>query len=667
MQTDQRIHNLRNNIIKLEEKIAHLKSTELALKKERDFTSEVLYWIDSLVVVIDLEGRVANFNKASEQLSGYRFKDFGDTPFWDILILPEEREGVSSTIADVIKNGLPKTFQNYWVTKNGEERLIRWMNSTLRKPDGSIEYILCTGMDITERTRAEKALRESEIKYRELVQSANSIIARLDREGNFTFLNDFAENFFGFNKDELIGKNVIGTVLPETDINGRNLIPLVNDIIENPERYANYENENICKNGRRVWIAWTNKVIRNEAGNVVEILCIGNDNSERKRLENKLRQSQKIESIGTLAGGIAHDFNNILVPVIGHTEMLLEDLPDKSPLRFSLDEVLKGALRAKDLVKQILTFSRQTNQEIRPLKVQNILKEVLNLSRSTLPTTIQIQQDIHQECGMIMADPTQVHQIVMNLVTNAFHAMEQAGGTLSVCLKEVDLPQNNVPKPGIDPGPSVCLTIADTGTGMSAVIKDRIFEPYFTTKVKGKGTGLGLAVVHGIVESYKGAIMVESELGKGTLFTIYIPRLVSHAETKTDVQPSTVLTGHERILLVDDEDSIATLTKAMLERLGYQVTVRISSIDTLEAFKAAPDNFDLVITDMTMPNMTGDELAIEIKKIRLDIPIILSTGFSEKINEGESSLSGVDGVLMKPISMNELGLAVRNVLDNKIV
>jgi len=665
MQTDQRIHNLRNNIIKLEEKIAHLKSTELALKKERDFTSEVLYWIDSLVVVIDLEGRVANFNKASEQLSGYRFKDFGDTPFWDILILPEEREGVSSTIADVIKNGLPKTFQNYWVTKNGEERLIRWMNSTLRKPDGSIEYILCTGMDITERTRAEKALRESEIKYRELVQSANSIIARLDREGNFTFLNDFAENFFGFNKDELLGKNAIGTTLPKTDTNGHDLTPLINDIVKNPNRYANYENENICKNGQRVWVAWTNKVIYGEDGEVLEILCVGNDNTERKELEKKLRQAQKMESIGTLAGGIAHDFNNILVPVIGHTELLLEDLPGKSPLRISLNEVLKGALRAKDLVKQILAFSRQTNQIIRPLNIQKILKEVLNLSRSTLPTTIRIEQDIEHDCGMIMADPTQVHQILMNLVTNAYHAMEQTGGTLSICLKEVRLTHDSLPGHSINPGPYVCLAIADTGIGMNAETKERIFEPYFTTKEKGKGTGLGLAVVHGIVESYKGLSIVESKIGKGTRFIIYIPRLVSNAETKTGPQLTTVLTGHERILLVDDEEPIATLTTAMLERLGYQVTVRISSIDTLEAFKAAPDNFDLVITDMTMPNMTGDELAIEIKKIRLDIPIILSTGFSEKINQGNSPLPGIEGVLMKPISMNELAMVVRNVLDKK--
>jgi PAS domain S-box-containing protein len=666
METSRRDQSINSKIEYLEEQIAILKDTQMALKRERDFTSQVLHWIDSLVVVIDLKGRVASFNKASEQLSGYRFEDFGDTPFWETLIPPEEREGVSATISGVINKGLPGSFQNHWITKDKQKRLISWTNTTLLKPDGAIEYILCTGMDISERTQAEKALRESETKYRELVQSANSVIIRLDKKGNFTFINQFAESFFGYNKEELLGKNSVGTIIPETDMNGNKELSLINDIVENPERYTNYENENICKDGQRVWVTWTNKVFYNKDGKVSEILCIGNDNTARNELEKKLRQAQKMESIGTLAGGIAHDFNNILVPVIGHTEMLLDDLPEKSPFRISLNEVLKGALRAKDLVGQILAFSRQTTQEIRPLKIQKILKEVLNLIRSTLPSTIQIRPDIDPLCGMIMADPTQIHQIMMNLATNAYHAMEKTGGTLSIGLKEVHLTHDNMPRLNMDPGPYVCLTIADTGTGMDTLTKEKIFDPYFTTKEKGKGTGLGLAVVHGIVESYHGTSMVQSKLGKGTLFTIYIPMLVSNTETITRVQPSAVLTGHERILLVDDEEPIATLTQSMLERLGYQVTVRISSIDTLEAFKAGPDKFDLVITDMTMPNMTGDELAIEIKKIRFDIPIILSTGFSEKIGRGGSSLPGIDSVLMKPLSMNELAMIVRSVLDKKI-
>jgi len=375
------------------------------------------------------------------------------------------------------------------------------------------------------------------------------------------------------------------------------------------------------------------------------------------------QQSQKMESIGTLAGGIAHDFNNILSPIIGYTELLLGDISEKSPLRISLNKVLRGALRAKDLVKQILTFSRQTDQEKRPMKVQHILKEALKLSRSILPSTIEIKQEIHQACGMIMADPTQIHQIVMNLITNAFHAMEESGGTLTVTLKEIDLTPDNIPDANLLSGPYVCLTIADTGTGIDEKAKARLFEPYFTTKEIDKGTGLGLAVVHGIVSTYRGAIVVESAHGKGTEFKVYIPRIVSEVEVKAEIQPTTALTGNERILLVDDEEAISTMLKAMLERLGYQVTVRNSSTDTLEAFRARPDSFDLVITDMTMPNLTGDKLAIEIKKLRPNIPIILCTGFSEKISEGQSTLFGIDEVLMKPVVMIDLAKAVRNVLD----
>ncbi|MBT8357754.1 MAG: GAF domain-containing protein, partial [Deltaproteobacteria bacterium] len=324
--------------------------------------------------------------------------------------------------------------------------------------------------------------------------------------------------------------------------------------------------------------------------------------SDRKDMEKVLIQTQKMESIGTLAGGIAHDFNNILFPIIGYTEMILEDISTESPFRESLGEILKGALRAKDLVKQILMFSRQTRQEMRPLKVQNILTEVLKLSRSTLPTTIRIKQNINKECGLVMADQTQVHQIAMNLITNAFHAMEKSEGTLTVSLREVDLTHDSLPEPNLIPGPYICLTIADTGVGMEIETQKRIFEPYFTTKEKDKGTGLGLAVVHGIVIACGGAIVVESELGKGTEIKVYFPRIVSEVETKTKVQPTPLPSGNERILLVDDEEPISVMVKAMLERLGYQVTVHNSSTDTLEAFKAAPRSYDLIISDMTMPN-----------------------------------------------------------------
>jgi len=345
-----------------------------------------------------------------------------------------------------------------------------------------------------------------------------------------------------------------------------------------------------------------------------KITELNDSDSERLKLESQLRQAQKMEAIGTLASGIAHDFNNILSSVVGYSDLLLLDIPEGNGQRKYLEQILKAGNRAKDLVKQILMFSRQTDQKIMPLKIHHVLKEVIKLSRSTLPTTTQIKQDIPEDIGTVMADPTQVHQIVMNLVTNAFHAMAETGGTLTIDLEDVDLSADNLPEPGLAAGPYVCLTIADTGTGMDDEIRKKIFEPYFTTKERDKGTGLGLAVVHGIITSYKGTIVVDSEPGKRTAFKVYIPRIVSEIEDRDEIEPTPSMTGDERVLLVDDEKPIAMIIKTILERVGYKVTARNSSTDTLAAFKSSPHKFALVITDMTMPNMTGDKLAIEIKK-----------------------------------------------------
>jgi len=652
---------LEQRIRELEQVESDHKQEKNMSKKERDFISNVLYWIDSLVVVIDINGYIISFNRASEQLSGYRFEELQGRPFWEILLVSDEREGVKETIKDVHIKKLPKDFQNQWVTKTGEKRLIHWNNSILKKADGSIEYILCTGLDITERQKAEESLKESEENYRILFDNAPDLIVLIDTEGNFLDINKKFEEESGYSREELIQTNAFTNgILTESSVN--RTIPHFEELLAG-KKWVLLEVEGVTKGGSKNPYELTAVPITKDS-KVVAVLATLRDLTERKQLERKLQQSQKLESIGTLAGGIAHDFNNILSPVMGYTELLLREVPEESPLRIYLNEVLKGALRARDLVKQILAFGRQTDQEIKPLKVQHLLKEVLELSRSTLPTTIQIKQDIYKECGMIMADPTQVHQVVMNLITNAFHAMEDTGGNLTVGLNEIDLTHDNLPELNITPGPYVCLTVADTGTGMNDETLERLFEPYFSTKERDKGTGIGLAVVHGIVSTYSGAVVVESELGKGTEFKVFIPRIVSEVvETKTETQPIALLTGNERILLVDDEEPISMMIKTMLERLGYQVSVRNSSTDTLKAFRAVPDRFDLVITDMTMPNLTGDKLAIEIKKIRPDIPIILCTGFSAKVSEGKSSDFGIDGVLMKPVALVELAKALRNVLD----
>jgi nitrogen-specific signal transduction histidine kinase/ActR/RegA family two-component response regulator len=386
---------------------------------------------------------------------------------------------------------------------------------------------------------------------------------------------------------------------------------------------------------------------------------------EKANLEAQLQQAQKMESIGTLAGGIAHDFNNILFPMFGYLEMMLEDVPEDNPLRGKLAEVFNGAIRARDLVQQILTFSRQTEIEKKPLKMQFVIKEVLKLIRSSLPTTIGIHQDISNECEFVMADPTQVHQIAMNLITNAYHAMEETGGELTVNLKEVELAAEDLKDLAMIPGPYVCLSVADTGPGMDQGIIARIFDPYFTTKEEDKGTGLGLAVVHGIVKSHGGHISVYSEPGKGAEFKVYLPVIKEQKETSKVETDTPIQKGDERILLVDDQDIIVQIEKQMLERLGYHVTARASSTDALETFQMQPDKFDLVITDLTMPNMTGDKLAQKLMAIRPDIPVILCTGFSEKMSKEKVKSLRIKGFLMKPVVMKDLSGMIRKVLDMK--
>ena len=384
---------------------------------------------------------------------------------------------------------------------------------------------------------------------------------------------------------------------------------------------------------------------------------------EKKKLEIRLQQSQKMESIGTLAGGIAHDFNNILFSIIGYTEMALDDIEKGTPLHNNLQEVLIAGQRAKDLVKQILTFSRQADQELKPLKVQLVVREALKLIRSSLPSTIEINQDISNTCGLVMADATQIHQVVMNLFTNAFHAMEDRGGKLEVTLKEINLDLDDLKDPAMLPGSYACLTVADTGSGIDQSIIDRIFEPYFSTKEKDKGTGIGLAMVHGIVKSYGGNIRVYSEPGKGTLFHVYLPVIESKADVQK-IQPiESARNGSERILCVDDEYQIVRLEAQILERLGYQVVTRTSSIDALETFRAEPDKFDLVVTDMTMPEITGVQLSQKLRDIRADIPIIMCSGFGEQMNSKKTNIVKINAHAVKPLVKSELARIIRQVLD----
>jgi len=382
---------------------------------------------------------------------------------------------------------------------------------------------------------------------------------------------------------------------------------------------------------------------------------------ETKYLQNQLLQVQKMESIGNLAGGIAHDFNNILSSVIGFTELALDDVAKGTPQEDNLQEVYAGGKRARDLVKQILAFARQSDEERKPIQVGFIAKEVLKLIRSTIPTSIKIKKNIESD-SQVMGNASQVHQLFMNLCTNAAHAMEDSGGILEIQLTDEKYKDSSATLLGLQAGNYVKIIVSDTGSGISPDIIGSIFEPYFTTKGVGEGTGMGLAMVHGIVETYGGKITVVSELGKGTAFSIYLP-VTKKSESYRQSEKETLPSGTERILLVDDELPIVKMSSQVLQRLGYQVTTRTSSFEALELFRSKPDDFDLVITDMTMPNMTGDELAMELIALRSDIPVILCTGYSKKITDEKAAKIGIKVFAFKPVVKAELAKTVRNVLD----
>lgn len=507
-------------------------------------------------------------------------------------------------------------------------------------------------------------LIENEKKYRDLYENAPVAYFSMDYNGIVTKCNYNTLKLSGYTKEELVGKNILKYHVDSED--EKNTPDQIFAMLEQGRSARDFEVKFKNKNNQHVWISLSLDTVRDKQGRIVEIRAMAIDISERKSLEKQLLYAQKMEAIGTLAGGIAHDFNNILSPISGYSEMLLMEMSDEDPKKKEhLQIIYDCAMYAKGLVNQMLTFSKQKDNEFKLLQPHVFVEDALALTKSFLPATIEIRKQINPDCGLIMVDPIQVHQVVMNLISNAYHAMEENGGVLEVYLDEITIKDDNVIFP-LSPGSYIYLKISDTGPGMSAAVMERIFDPFFTTKKEGKGSGIGLSVVHGIIQSHKGYINVKSKEGQGSTFEVYLPVYAGKdilEETIKEERP--IQKGNERILLVDDDKKVAFMVQHMLEKLGYQVTCHMDSPGALDAFAKSPNAFDLVVTDLTMPDLTGYQLAEKLTDIRSDIPIILCTGFGEHINKKQYSLQGIKGYLNKPVSVKDVSHLIRNILDGK--
>ncbi|MCE5335736.1 MAG: PAS domain S-box protein [Desulfobacteraceae bacterium] len=517
--------------------------------------------------------------------------------------------------------------------------------------------------DTSDRRKAEEALRDSEASYRALAENLPGIVYRVYKHGTMQFFNDMLEHLTGYCVKDLSRPEsgaIASLILPE-DMNG------VSEAIARSVQTRNpFEVQYRLRHrdGSLRYCLEKGRPVYDSEGKLLHIDGVIFDHTEQKRLERQLRQAQKMEAIGTLAGGIAHDFNNILATILTYTEIALRDVEPSSPTHSDLKQVVNSAHRAKDLVKQILVFSRQKDsQEKHPFKIGPIIKETLKLLRASLPSTIEIRQRITSKEDIALVDPVQVHQVLINLCSNAAHAMRDKGGVLEIRLTDQEIGPDSLSFYGVEkPGPYLRLTVSDTGHGIDAETLHRIFDPYFTTKEPGQGTGLGLAVVHGIVKRHEGGIIVYSEPGRGSTFHVLLPRVKNKPQSETKSEEP-IVGGTERILFIDDEEAYLRGGARVLKHLGYEITTRQNGLDALELFRSRPDGFDLVITDYTMPKMTGFDLAMQIKQIRSDIPVVLCSGLNEFISNEKMEEAGIDEVAMKPLGMNDFASVIRKALD----
>jgi len=674
------MHEFQENLIAektraLEKEIQQRKEMQQNTDRQKILLETIINAIPNIICLKDGEGRWIKANEYGIDLFQLSTMDYKGKTTGELAGLnPLYRETfLNAEFTDQRAWELKSNFQKEEMIPrpDGSFRTFDLLKIPLFNPDGSRHALVVAGRDITERKQAEQVLKQAKEEWEKTFDAIADIITIIGDDFKIVRANKAAVDFFMAKHGERARRMsaekddnpIVGMYCHDLFRGMPGVCPECPKLLA-PGDMRPHEKIVEHKDLGKIFHVSSCPIL--DKNNKTSLFVhVAKDITEHRRLEEELFQVHKMEAIGTLAGGIAHDFNNILSAIIGFSELAAMDLPQDSAAVESMEEVLKASRRAADLVKQILAFSRKSDLHITPLLPQVIVKDALKMLRSSLPTSIEIRENIHENCGKIMADPTTIHQIVVNLCTNALHAMEHEKGVLTVSLQPEDIHAREIHgENNLLSGPFVVIKISDTGHGIDPAIMDRIFEPYFTTKPVDKGTGLGLAVVHGIVEDCNGFIRVESKPGQGTTFCVYFPALGDNRTMVSEENlPESVPTDGQRILLVDDEAMIIKLNKTILERLGYKVSTATNSLDGLERITMDPHGFDLVITDQTMPAMTGVELAQRILDIRPDLPIILCTGYSAILSEEEALAVGIKKYLKKPVNRAELSKAVQEVLE----